>query len=61
MAQLLKDGFFIYEKDGKSSADVAKKIKKEKKKEEDAEEKPKEKIEKVKRAAKWHNITFVTL
>jgi hypothetical protein len=52
MAQLIKDGFFIYEKDGTSSADVAKKIKKEKKKEEEPDAKPKEKIEKVKRAAK---------
>ena len=52
MAELIKNGFFIYEKDGKSSADVQKKIKKEKKKEEAADEKPKEKIEKVKRVAK---------
>lgn len=50
--ELIEKGFFIYEKDGKSSADVAKKIKKEKKKEEDAEAPKEEKIEKVKREKK---------
>ena len=49
MAELIKNGFFIYEKDGKSSADVQKKIKKDKKKEEDADKTPEEKVEKVKR------------
>lgn len=51
LADLIKNGFFIYEKDGKSSADVQKKIKKAKKNEEEDEEAkvPKEKIEKVKR------------
>ena len=50
--ELIEKGFFIYEKDGKSSADVQKKIKKDKKKEDEAESPKEEKIEKVKREKK---------
>ena len=48
-AELVKNGFFIYEKDGTSSADVQEKLRKAKAKKEEAEKPPKEKIEKVKR------------
>jgi hypothetical protein len=48
--ELSDKGFFIYEKDGKSSADVQAKNMKKKKKEQEAENELKEeKIEKVKR------------